>query len=56
MSRVNKVVIGTTTIMKNGGNLTLAGSLPLVIAAKAYSVPVITLACSIKLTPYFPFE
>jgi translation initiation factor eIF-2B subunit beta len=56
MSRVNKVILGTTTIMKNGGQLAPAGCLPLMIAAKSYSVPVITLAGSIKLTPYFPFE
>jgi len=42
--------------MKNGGILAKNGTLLLATAAKAYSVPVIVLASSIKLTPHFPFE
>ncbi len=42
--------------MKNGGILSRHGTLLLAVAAKAYSVPIIVLANTIKLTNHFPFE
>jgi len=42
--------------MKNGGMLSRNGTLMLATAAKAFSVPVVVLASSVKLTPHFPFE
>ena len=47
---------GAHSIMKNGGMLGYAGSLLIATAAKSYSVPIIILASTIKLTPHFPFE
>nr|XP_053642924.1 translation initiation factor eIF-2B subunit beta-like [Cherax quadricarinatus] len=39
MSRVNKVIIGTQTVLSNGGIKTFVGAAPLASAAKFYSVP-----------------
>lgn len=51
MSRVNKVIIGTHTVMANGGLRAVSGSHTLALAAKHYSVPVIVLAPMYKLSP-----
>lgn len=40
MSRVNKVIIGTHTVMANGGLRAVSGSHIMALAAKHYSVPV----------------
>ena len=40
MSRVNKVIIGTHSIMANGGIKAVSGTYTLALAAKQYSVPV----------------
>jgi hypothetical protein len=40
MSRVNKVIIGTHTVMANGGLRAICGSHIVALAAKHYSVPV----------------
>lgn len=40
MSRVNKVIIGTHTVMANGGLRAACGAHTLAMAAKHYSVPV----------------
>lgn len=40
MSRVNKVIIGTHTVMANGGLRSISGSHIVALAAKHYSVPV----------------
>ena len=42
MSRVNKVIIGTHTVMANGGLRAVSGSHIMALAAKHYSVPVNT--------------
>ena len=42
MSRVNKVIIGTHSVMANGGLRAISGSHTVAQAAKHYSVPVIT--------------
>ncbi|XP_055533650.1 translation initiation factor eIF-2B subunit beta [Wyeomyia smithii] len=51
MSRVNKVIIGTHSVLANGGLRAICGAYSLALAAKHYSVPVIVLAPTYKLTP-----
>lgn len=40
MSRVSKVIIGSHTILANGGLKAIAGCHPILLAAKYYNVPV----------------
>lgn len=40
MARVNKVIIGTHSVMANGGLKAVCGTDSLALAAKHYSVPV----------------
>jgi len=54
MSRVNKVVIGTHTVLANGGLKAIAGSHLVALAAKYYNVPVIVLSPLYKLSPEYP--
>ncbi|KAM7350789.1 eukaryotic translation initiation factor 2B subunit beta [Cochliomyia hominivorax] len=51
MSRVNKVIIGTHSVLANGGLRAACGSYTVALAAKYYSVPVIVLAPMYKLAP-----
>lgn len=51
MSRVNKVIIGTHSVLANGGLRAICGAYSLTLAAKHFSVPVIVLAPTYKLTP-----
>ncbi|GLV44124.1 eukaryotic translation initiation factor 2B subunit beta [Carabus blaptoides fortunei] len=51
MARVNKVIIGTHTVMANGGLRAACGSHAIALAAKHYSVPVMVLAPMYKLNP-----
>lgn len=53
MSRVNKVIIGTHTVMANGGLKAINGSHAIALAAKHYSVPLIVCAAMFKLSPQF---
>lgn len=53
MSRVNKVIIGTHSVLANGGLRAACGALTLALAAKHYSVPVIVLVPMYKLSPVF---
>lgn len=53
MSRVNKVIIGTHTIMANGGLKALCGILNVALAAKHCAVPVFVCASVYKLSPQF---
>ncbi|XP_065904364.1 translation initiation factor eIF2B subunit beta-like [Dysidea avara] len=53
MSRVNKVIIGTHTVMANGGLKALNGSHALALAANHHSVPVIVCAAMFKLSPVY---
>merc|ERR1719369_1404442 len=53
MARVNKVIIGTSSILADGGLMAVAGSSSVALAAKHYSVPCIVLAAQYKLTPTF---
>ncbi|KAG7190640.1 hypothetical protein KM043_006722 [Ampulex compressa] len=53
MSRVNKVIIGTHTVMANGGLRAISGSHTVAQAAKHYSVPVMVLLPLYKLSPLY---
>lgn len=53
MSRVNKVIIGTHTVMADGGLRAVCGTHSVALAAKYYSVPVIVLSGLYKLSSQF---
>lgn len=53
MSRVNKVIIGTHSVLANGGLRAANGGYTVALAAKHYSVPVIVLVPMFKLSPVF---
>ncbi|OQV25373.1 Translation initiation factor eIF-2B subunit beta [Hypsibius exemplaris] len=53
MSRVNKVIIGTHTVMANGGLKSVSGSHTIALAAKHYSVPLVVCAAMFKLSPQY---
>lgn len=53
MSRVNKVIIGTHSMMANGGIKAPAGSHSIALAAKHFSVPLIVCCPMYKLTPLY---
>lgn len=53
MARINKVIIGTHTVMANGGLRATCGSHTLALAARHYSVPVMILAPMYKLCPIY---
>ncbi|NXS40680.1 EI2BB factor, partial [Balaeniceps rex] len=51
MSRVNKVIIGTKTILANGALIAVSGTHTLALAAKHHSTPLIVCAPMFKLSP-----
>ena len=53
MSRVNKVIIGTHSVMANGGLKAVSGSYTLALAAKHYSVPLTVCTPMFKITPEY---
>ncbi|EFA12261.1 translation initiation factor eIF2B subunit beta [Tribolium castaneum] len=53
MSRVNKVIIGTHSVMADGGLRAASGVHAIALAAKHYSVPVMVLSHMYKLTPTY---
>ncbi|KAJ8305288.1 hypothetical protein KUTeg_015833 [Tegillarca granosa] len=53
MSRVNKVIIGTHTVMANGGLKAINGSHAIALAAKHHSVPLVVCAAMFKLSPQY---
>lgn len=53
MSRVNKVIIGTHTVMADGGLRAISGAHTVAQAAKHYSVPVMVLLLLYKLSPVY---
>jgi translation initiation factor eIF-2B subunit beta len=55
MSRVNKVIIGTHSILANGGLKSVIGSHTLALAAKRHSVPLIVCTAMYKLSPQFQY-
>ncbi|KAG9481682.1 translation initiation factor eIF2B subunit beta [Eleutherodactylus coqui] len=56
MSRVNKVIIGTKTILANGSLRAVSGTHTLALAAKHHSTPLIVCAPMFKLSPQFSNE
>jgi translation initiation factor eIF-2B subunit beta len=53
MGRVNKVLLGVTAVMADGGAIVPSGQLMVATAAKEFSVPVVCAAASFALTPLF---
>ncbi|XP_057669808.1 translation initiation factor eIF-2B subunit beta [Diorhabda carinulata] len=53
MSRVNKVIIGTHTVLANGGLRAASGIHAVGLAAKQFSVPVMVLSHMYKFTPMY---
>ena len=53
MSRVNKVIIGTHTVMADGGLKAFSGSHAIALAARHHSVPLIVCAQMYKLSPRY---
>lgn len=51
MSRVNKVIIGTHSVLANGGLRATSGTYTVALAAKHFSVPVIVLCPLYKFSP-----
>ena len=56
MPKVNKIIIGTRAIMANGGLVTYNGVYNLCLCAQIFSVPVVVVGGTFKLTPMFPFN
>jgi len=55
MARVNKVIVGTSNILADGGLTAVTGSQTVALAARHYSVPLIVLGAVYKLSPsYLP--
>ena len=53
MARVNKVIIGTQSILADGTVVATSGAKTVALAAKHYSVPCIVLGAFYKLTPVY---
>ncbi|XP_030752440.1 translation initiation factor eIF-2B subunit beta [Sitophilus oryzae] len=53
ISRVNKVIIGTHTVLANGALRATSGIYVVALAAKHYSIPVMVLSHMYKLTPLY---
>lgn len=56
MPRISKVLIGTRSVMANGGLISYNGVYNICLAAQTFSIPVIVLSGSFKLTPMYPFD
>lgn len=56
MSRVNKVVIGASSVMAKGGIIGQSGLHQLCLAANHFSVPVVVITGLHKLTPLYPID
>jgi len=53
MSRVNKVILGTHSILADGGLQGIAGSHMIALAASHHSVPLVVVSAMYKLSPQF---
>lgn len=53
LSRVTRVIIGTHSVMANGGLKAVSGAYTLALAAKHHAVPLIVLAAMFKYSPEF---
>jgi translation initiation factor eIF-2B subunit beta len=56
MSRVNKVILATHTVLANGGLVAAAGAHMIAKAAKEHRTPVVVLSGVYKLSPVYPFD
>ncbi|KAF2018186.1 translation initiation factor eIF-2B subunit beta [Aaosphaeria arxii CBS 175.79] len=56
MSRVNKVILATHTVLANGGLVAAAGAHMIAKAAKNHQVPVVVVSGVYKLSPVYPFD
>ena len=56
MSRVNKVILGTHSILANGGLVAAVGARTIASAAKVHKTPVVVLSGVYKLSPVYPFD
>ncbi|KAJ1660756.1 GCD complex subunit gcd7 [Dispira simplex] len=56
MARVNKVIVGTSAVLANGGLISSNGIQAMAEAAKHHSIPVVVCAGLFKLSPIFPFD
>lgn len=56
MSRVNKVILSTHSVLANGGLVASVGALNIAHAAKAHMTPVVVLSGVYKLSPLYPFD
>jgi translation initiation factor eIF-2B subunit beta len=56
MSRVNKVILATHTVLANGGLVAAAGAHMIAKAAKEHRTPVVVLSGIYKLSPVYPFD
>ena len=56
MPKIDKVIIGTRAIMANGGLISYNGIYNVCVSAQFYSIPVIVVGGSHKLTPLYPFD
>jgi translation initiation factor eIF-2B subunit beta len=55
MSRVNKVILATHSVLANGGLVAGAGARTIAQAARAHQTPVVVLSGVYKLSPIYPF-
>lgn len=56
MSRVNKVILGTHSVLANGGLVAAAGTRVIARAAKVHQTPVVVVSGVYKLSPVYPFN
>lgn len=56
MSRVNKVILATHTVLANGSLVAAAGAHMIAKAAKEHQTPVVVLSGVYKLSPVYPFD
>lgn len=56
MSRVNKVILGTHSVLANGGLVAAAGTRVISRAAKVHQTPVVVVIGVYKLSPVYPFD
>lgn len=56
MSRINKVILATRSVLANGGLVAAAGARIIAKAAKEHHTPVVVLSGIYKLSPIYPFD
>ncbi|KAI5289479.1 GCD complex subunit gcd7 [Ascosphaera aggregata] len=56
MARVNKVILGTHTVLANGGLLAASGSRIIANAATVHKTPVVVVTGIYKVSPVYPFD